>query len=425
MYKKALIYIALTALVMGMVSALAFAQGAGVEEIQGEVKLQGQDGSLKPVVGAQVDIYRTDIKGHWTVKTDKNGHYIRLGMAITGVYLLVASGPGITPTWVNNVHLASQNTIDIVCNPGDGSSLSYEDVQKQIAASHGGAVAPSPGGGADKAKADAAAKANAEIAAKNEEIKSTYNAALAHFKQAVALKQQKDLPGALAEFQQAAAIDPTKQAAFAEVAYKSFANAAQINYDMGVDLFNAKKRDDAKPHFEAAVDQITKSINIATASPEKDKPAVKNDLIINYDLMTKNVRLLVEFFGEVNRIDDAVKAMDQVEALDLPANKNKWELVKGDLYRAAGKTEEATAIYKGVLTTDPNNLDALYGIGLNLIASPDKNVIQQAANYLADFLAKAPPTDRRVPEVKSGLDALKAAANVEPEKPAKRKKGGA
>ena len=76
-----------------------------------------------------------------------------------------------------------------------------------------------------------------------------------------------------------------------------------------------------------------------------------------------------------------------------------------------------------LIAADPNNLDALYGIGLTLIASSEKTQIQEAANYLADFIAKAPATDRRVPEVKSGLEALKAANNVEPEKPSKRKKG--
>jgi|HubBroStandDraft_6_1064221.scaffolds.fasta_scaffold223330_1 tetratricopeptide (TPR) repeat protein len=424
MYKKALISIAMAAVAAGLLSVTAFGQ-AGVLSIEGTVKLKTKDG-LKPVPGALVDIYRTDIRGHWDVKTDKNGHYIRLGMQIVGAYLVVVSGPGLTPTWVNNIHLSSVPVVDVECNPGDGATLSYDDVQKQIAGQKGGVSQPAAGAqpsAADKAKAEAAAKANAEVAAKNEEMKASYSAALAHFKQGVTLKQQKDLPGALAEFQQAASVDPTKQAAFAEVAYKAYANAAQINYDLGVDLFNAKKRDDAKPHFETAIDQITKSINIVGASPEKDKPTVKNDLIINYDLLTKNVKLLVEFYGEANRIDDTVKALDQVEAVDLPANKNKWELVKGDLYRSSGNTDAASTAYKGVLAADPNNLDALYGIGLTLIASSEKTQIQEAANYLADFIAKAPATDRRVPEVKSGLEALKAANNVEPEKPSKRKKG--
>jgi tetratricopeptide (TPR) repeat protein len=401
------------------------AANASVLEIEGTVKLNTPQG-LKAVPGAQVDIYRTDIDGHWEVKADENGHYIRLGMPVAGVYLIVVSGRGASPVWVNNIHIASNPIIDVECNPGDGSTLTYEDVQKQIAAQGGGvhqfSAATQPAA-ADKAKADPAAKANAETAAKNEELKASYSTALAHFKQGVALKQGRDLPGALVEFKQAAAVDPTIQAAFAEVAYKAEANAAQINYDIGVDLFNAKKRDDAKPYFESAINEVTRSINIVRASPEKDKPAVKNDLIINYDLLTKNVRVLVEHFGEANRVEDTTDALDQVEAIDLPANRDNWELVRGDLYRSAGRTDAAAAAYKGVLARDVNSLDAIYGIGLTLIMSPDKALLQEAVNYLGDFIAKAPVTDKRVPEVKSALDTLKAANNVQPEKSSNRKRG--
>ncbi|HEY6334155.1 MAG TPA: carboxypeptidase regulatory-like domain-containing protein [Blastocatellia bacterium] len=416
-------------------SVPAFGQ-AGVASIQGVVKLRTDKG-LQPVPGATVDIYRLDIKGHWDAKTDKNGHYIRVGMNVTGVYLLVASGPGLQPSWVNQVKVTTDTDVfDIECNPGDGTKLTLEDVQKQITASKGGGggqpAAAAAGGqlsAADKAKAEALAKANAELAAKNEELKSTYNGALNHFNQAVKLKQAKDFPGALAEFQQAAAIDISKgaashnEAAFAEVSYKANANAALIDHDMGADLFNAKKRDEAKTHFESTVSEITKAIDIINADPEKEKPTVKADLITYYDILAKNVGLLVEHYGEADRIDPTVKALDQAEAIDLPANKNKWELYKGDYYRTSGKTDDAATVYKGILATDASNLDALYGIGLTLIASPDKAVIQQAANYLGDFIAKAPATDRRVPDVKSALDALKAANNVEPEKPTRRKKG--
>ncbi|HUK91979.1 MAG TPA: tetratricopeptide repeat protein [Blastocatellia bacterium] len=422
MFKKILTHFAIMAAAAAITTITAFGQ-AGVTALEGQVKMKADGGALKPVVGATVDIWRTDIRGHWDAKTDKNGHYIRLGLDYVGVYIIAVSGPGLSPSWVNNVHPASSSVVDIEVNAGDGSRLTLEDVQKQIAAQKGGGLVQPSMSAADRAKAEAANKANAETAAKNEELKSTYKGALDHFKQGVALKQAKDLPGALAEFKQAAAIDATKQAAFAEVAYKSNANAALVDSDLGVEAFNQKKRDEAKPHFEGAVAQVNKAISIVNADPEKEKPAVKADLITYYDILAKNVRILVEHYGEANLIDDTVKAFDQVEALDLPANKNKWEVDKGDLYRLSGKGDEAAAAYKTVLTTDPNNLDALYGIGLTLIASPDKAVIQQAANYLADFISKAPATDRRVPDVKSALDALKAVNNVEAEKPSKRKKG--
>jgi cytochrome c-type biogenesis protein CcmH/NrfG len=70
--------------------------------------------------------------------------------------------------------------------------------------------------------------------------------------------------------------------------------------------------------------------------------------------------------------------------------------------------------------TDPNNADAMYGLGLTLVSSGDMTKLQEAANYLSDFVAKAPASDPRVAEVNASLQALKQEFKVEAEKPARR-----
>jgi len=72
-------------------STLALAQ---MGQVEGTVRLGG-----KPVPGAQIDIYRTDVRGHWDTKTDKNGHYIHLGLPLAGTFIFIVSGPGITPSY--------------------------------------------------------------------------------------------------------------------------------------------------------------------------------------------------------------------------------------------------------------------------------------------------------------------------------------
>ncbi|MFY9574319.1 MAG: carboxypeptidase-like regulatory domain-containing protein, partial [Blastocatellia bacterium] len=72
-------------------------------QVEGNIKLKAADGTVKGVAGALIDIYRLDIKGHYDVKTDKNGHFVRLGLPLQGTYLFVVSGPGIAPTYMNNV----------------------------------------------------------------------------------------------------------------------------------------------------------------------------------------------------------------------------------------------------------------------------------------------------------------------------------
>src|SRR5713226_6032942 len=131
-------------------------------QVEGTVKMNAEGGSKKPVPAATVDIYRTDIKGHWSVKTDKGGHFVILGLPLGGVFLFVASGPGLTPTWVNNVHITQTPVVDIVVEPGDGQTMTLEQVQQAIAGQKpGGGGQPAPGrtlSGADKAKIEAAQK---------------------------------------------------------------------------------------------------------------------------------------------------------------------------------------------------------------------------------------------------------------------------
>src|SRR5271167_4275624 len=61
-----------------LLSLPAFSQTTAVEGL-----VKGPDG--KPVVGAVVQISRTDVKGAYNVKTDKKGHYGHYGLPI-GVY---------------------------------------------------------------------------------------------------------------------------------------------------------------------------------------------------------------------------------------------------------------------------------------------------------------------------------------------------
>jgi tetratricopeptide (TPR) repeat protein len=140
-------------------------------------------------------------------------------------------------------------------------------------------------------------------------------------------------------------------------------------------------------------------------------------LITYYGILEKNARILVENYGEVKLVDDTVKAIDKAEVIDA-ANKNKWEVLKADMYRSSGRTDDAIAAYKKVIAADPAAVDALYGLGLTLIASTERPQIQEGANTLAEFVAKAPPTDKRVPIVKDALEGVKNAYKVEAEKPA-------
>lgn len=389
---------------------------AQMSQVEGTVRVNA-DGAKKPVAGALIDIYRTDVKGHWDVKTDKNGHYIHLGLPLAGTFVFILSGPGLTPTY-STVRLTQTPVVDFTVEPGDGRTLTLEEVQKAIksggAAQSGAAKAPSP---VDKAKADAAQKEQDTKVKEAKELQSTFDQARNHYNTGLELMKTSDYSNALSEFEQAAAVDPSKHAAMKLIAYRSSASASEVHYQLGVDLFNKKQRDQAKPHFVAAIAAAKKAIALASGDTAENNPSLSSDLVVYYNILIKNAMLLVEHFGVADIIEDTVKDMDKAEALD-PANKNKWEVMRADLYRSAGRTDDAVAAYKKAIAADPANFDALYGLGLTLIASTERAQIQEGANTLAEFVAKAPPTDKRVPIVKDALEGVKNAYKVEAEKPA-------
>lgn len=252
------------------------------------------------------------------------------------------------------------------------------------------------------------------------EMQASFDQARTRYNQGVELMRANNYTAAMSEFEAAAGVDPSKHEAFVELAYKANANLAETHYQAGVDLFNKKQRDEAKVHFQKAVESINKSLTIAAGVTPDKNPNLNNELITYYSIFAKNALLLIEHFGAVDQVEPMLKNIEKVEALDA-ANKNKWAVMRGDVFRFAGRSDEAVAAYKNAIAADPNNVDALYGLGLTLIAFQEKEKIQEGANALAEFVSKAPETDRRVPDVKAALEAVKTAYQVEAEKPEKEK----
>lgn len=419
MFRKSLLRAAQFAVALVFLSTSVSAQ---TSQVEGTIRIKAADGSTKPVAEAVVDIYRTDIKGQFKgVKTDKSGHYVRLGLALQGMYLFVVSAPGAAPTYMNNIRISQMPVVDVTLDPGDGQALTLEDVQKAIGQQKSGGGAQ-PGAGrpaspADKAKAEAAQKEYESKVKDSQEVQASFDQARTHYNTGIEMMQANNYQNAMSEFEQAASVDPGKHAAIAMLAYRANANLAEAHYQIGVDLFNKKQRPEAKAHFQAAVAAAKKALALAAKDTAENNPNLNNDLVIYYNMLGKNAMLLVEYYGAADLIDDTLKELDKAEALD-PVNKNKWGVLKADMYRSAGRTEDAVAAYKKVLAADPSYADALYGLGLTLIASTERAQIQEGANTLADFVAKAPPTDKRVPIVKDALEGVKNAYKVEAEKPA-------
>ena len=87
-------------LVFALLACCSLSALAQVDRIEGDVV---KAGTKEPVVGADVVIERTDIKGSYPVKTDKKGHYLHAGVPFVGTYAVMISAPGHEPAFQSGI----------------------------------------------------------------------------------------------------------------------------------------------------------------------------------------------------------------------------------------------------------------------------------------------------------------------------------
>ncbi len=308
--------------------------------MEGTVSRRNPDGTLTPVAGATIDIYRTDhVNQHWETKTDKNGRFTYQGMLIRADYVIVASAPGIRfglirlPIRTGRLSKSLPTTfppLDIVARSGDGRRPIFEEVKAIIAPEQ---LTADDEAAIEAARKEAKAKLAEEARLKDKEaLQAIFDQARARFNKGIEFTRANppDHKAAIREFEVAAYIAPSKNADFAELFHSANANLAESNYQVGVDLFNEKKRDEARPHFEEAIKAIYLALTVASSSTN---PAVNKDLLIYYGIMVKNVQILVRHYGRTDLIDSTVTSLDKAASLD--TDKEKWKRIQDELRNAS------------------------------------------------------------------------------------------
>jgi tetratricopeptide (TPR) repeat protein len=380
---------------IALTSVSAFAQVARVE---GTVV---KAGTTEPVVGAEVQIVRTDIKGNYNVKSDKKGVFLHAGIPLTGTYTIIVSAPGFQPTYFAGVKPGGE-PIKFDLNPGDGSKLTIDDIKRAQAS-----APPAGGGGGGSQKQPSTAeikKAQEEFEkkkAENEKLKADHENMKKLFDQGRQLAQNKDYSGAVTAFNEAAKLDAEQQAIWA--------NLSLALFNRGATQLNAGQRDQAKQDFADSVNAASKAIALLDAQssdPAKaNDPNLKKNKIDYLNLRIKPASVLSERFGDAAHAEIMVKDYQTVIDLsDDPEVKKATKAKIAQSYFQVGKIPESTALYEEILKTDPNNLDSLYGLGLILSLDPSKS--KDAAALWQKFLEKAPATDSRVAMVKEGIQSL-------------------
>jgi len=430
---------------------LAFAvitASAQVGELRGHVFMQQADGNKVPLADAQIDVFRTDVKGDYHTKTSKKGEFVFAGLPFVGEYTIVASHPTASPNWLSKFKVGRGVMADITVTPGNGQRPTIDDL-KNAPASSGAAAATKSGNSGesaeDRAKREELIRKNKEIEEKNKKITESnevinrtfkagneaLNAGSLASKNNNSAEAMQKYTEAVTQYDQGLAADSDQPALLTNKATALKARAIE-RFNQAI---RSKNMDDAaknaeyetaKNDFRAAAEASSKAVQIIKAVTAPTDPAELQRYNMNkYAAVATNaetMRLLVTK-ADPAKADDAVAAFRDYIALEQDAAKKaKAQLDVAQTLLDAGAADKALAEFKTILTAQPDNPDANLGAGLALYSTNDQAKFQEAANYIQHFVDVAPDSHQMKEPAKEILSNLKNTEKIIPEKTAPRRK---
>lgn len=407
------------ALLLLSCSVATFAQ---VMTVTGKVTLKQADGTEVPVKDAVIDFYRLDISSKFQVKTDKNGQYVHAGIPMAGTFTLAVSAPGARPTFMTNLKINHQSENNFTLTPGDGSRLTLE----QIKAGAAGGSSPNASGAAkasaeDKAKAAEMEKKIKEIEEGNKKIEASNAIVKRTFDAGNEAYRAKNYDQALTLFDEGLAARPEETGLLVSKSFALIGRGVKRFNDFIQNKDEAAKEGGFKDWREAA-ELSLKALNLLNAgTPPTDPAAQANAAQNKLAALTARAEAMKFVSTKVDKTKEqaeaAFKAYQDLLAVETdPAKKTKLPAEAAKVLFDANEYGRAAEEYQKVLAIDPDNADANLYLGFALFNTGDKAKFQEAANYIARFVEKAPDTNPTKAEAKSILDFLKTQENIKPEK---------
>ncbi len=393
-----------------LLAAMSVAASAQVITATGKVTLKQADGTEAPAVNAVVDFYRTDIKQKFQTKTDKKGVYTHAGIPLVGTFTIIVSAPGARPTYAAEIPISRRPGNDFVLEPGDGSTLTLEQL-KQLAASGGSPRAATGGTAAPPKLSEEDKKRAAEEAAEVKRIEeANAKAADLNTKLPDILKSGNDAftakkyDEALSFYDQGLQLDPT-QAVFHR-------NRGVVLRARGVEKYNAAAKakdvpgkEAAKADFKNSAESMEKALTSHREQASKNAGAAagpggqaNEELGFLFD-RAESYRVALQTGAGVDTMA-AVKAFEDYIAVETdPVKKMKGQNGLGDALFMGGNIDESISTFRQVIASSPQNLDAMTGLATALAAKGSlieggggTAMIAEARDLFQEFIKKAPDT---------------------------------
>ena len=286
-------------------------------QMRGTVK--NEDG--QPAAEIVVSVDRQDIRGHYEVKTNKDGRFFHAGLPL-GTYAVSVKQKNGQPFALNGiqVRLSEPASVDI--------DLQQEFMRAQ-AASQGIQVE-----GSQKLTEEQMAaiqqqqKEREEQIAKRQELTGKFQSGLEAMK-------SKNYDQAIEDFTAAAEVDPTQHVIFAQMgeAYNEKAAAA--------------RGDERTQFYEKSMENYQKALTM-----KADDASYHN----NFALALANA----------DRVDEAQAELNRAVELD-PVNGATYFFNLGALLVNRNRLEQAAVAFRSATEADPNHADAFYQLGIALM----------------------------------------------------------
>lgn len=440
MFRKNYLIGFLTIALFLMGSVATFAQ---IGAVRGKVEIKKADGTSEGVAGALIEIYRIDIKSTFpSSKTDKKGYFNFAGVPLGANFVLVVSGPNLKALIQGGIKAGMENIL-IPVEAGEGNTYTKEEVYQAMATPNGSTQAAEMTADQKKAKEEYD-KQVAEITNKNQKAQKSNDVINASIKEGGAAYDARNYDLAIVKFEEGYNIEPDYVgSAPVMLNNKSLAllGRATDNYNKSVkadDATKASLKVSAKNDLQAVVVASERTLELLKTATSSDPNEQKNYAANKFLALTnrKNAYRLMSQTGlDREKGKETLTAFQEyISAEPDAAKKSKAQLELAAAMQDSNEYESAVSEYKKVLETDPNNVEALAYVGLNLVtvgyvtmtgdetkgiaANPakGKEQLQEAANYLQKFIDVAPGDHKLLASVKESISDLKNTQNLTPQK---------
>jgi len=320
-------------LLSGFVLLVGSSAWAQTTTLEGDVK--GPDG--QPMKGAVIQLTRTDIKGHYQVKSDKKGHWLYTGLPF-GKYDISCVVDGKVVDKVGGVQSKYGESVTVNF---DARRMQQAQAAAQQAAASGNASTDQERGMTKEQKEqyEAQLKQRSEAMKKNKALNDAYNAAEDALKAGDAdadkAKKGTDYQTAVDNFNKAGELDPTQVAVWDGLG------------EAYTGLADTQTADDRTKSYDQAIAAYNKGLAI-----KPDDAAVYNQI--------------GNIYGSEKKIPEATQSLTKAAQLD-PSMAPKAYFNLGATLVNNGNTDQAAEFFKKAIAADPNYADAHYQYGIALM----------------------------------------------------------